>query len=361
MTHFESLEVALGERSYPIHIGTGLLDQIGMLRPLLSKQVAVVTNDVVAPIYLERLLARLQAEGVQAVSIVLPDGEAHKDWASLQMIYDALLTHRCERNTTLLALGGGVVGDITGFASATYQRGTPFIQIPTTLLSQVDSSVGGKTAINHPLGKNMIGAFHQPRAVLIDTDTLNTLQPREYRAGLAEVIKHGVIRDAAYFDAIEQHLAAILARQSEALAWVVKRSCEIKAEVVAQDERESGLREILNFGHTFGHAIEAGFGYGVWLHGEAVATGMVMASDLSRRMGLLDGVQAERISKLLAASGLPVRAEGLGAARFMDLMRIDKKSREGRMRFILSHGIGRAEQGVEADPAALSQTLQALA
>jgi 3-dehydroquinate synthase len=315
----------------------------------------------VAPIYLERLLARLQAEGVQAVSIVLPDGEAHKDWASLQMIYDALLTHRCERNTTLLALGGGVVGDITGFASATYQRGTPFIQIPTTLLSQVDSSVGGKTAINHPLGKNMIGAFHQPRAVLIDTDTLNTLQPREYRAGLAEVIKHGVIRDAAYFDAIEQHLPAILARQSEALAWVVKRSCEIKAEVVAQDERESGLREILNFGHTFGHAIEAGFGYGVWLHGEAVATGMVMASDLSRRMGLLDGVQAERISKLLAASGLPVRAEGLGAARFMDLMRIDKKSREGRMRFILSHGIGRAEQGVEADPAALAQTLQALA
>jgi 3-dehydroquinate synthase len=277
------------------------------------------------------------------------------------MIYDALLTHRCERNTTLLALGGGVVGDITGFASATYQRGTPFIQIPTTLLSQVDSSVGGKTAINHPLGKNMIGAFHQPRAVLIDTDTLNTLQPREYRAGLAEVIKHGVIRDAAYFDAIEQHLPAILARQSEALAWVVKRSCEIKAEVVAQDERESGLREILNFGHTFGHAIEAGFGYGVWLHGEAVATGMVMASDLSRRMGLLDGVQAERISKLLAASGLPVRAEGLGAARFMDLMRIDKKSREGRMRFILSHGIGRAEQGVEADPAALAQTLQALA
>ena len=361
MTHFESLEVALGERSYPIHIGTGLLDQVGMLRPLLSKQVAVVTNDVVAPIYLERLLARLQAEGVQAVSIVLPDGEAHKDWASLQMIYDALLTHLCERNTTLLALGGGVVGDITGFASATYQRGTPFIQIPTTLLSQVDSSVGGKTAINHPLGKNMIGAFHQPRAVLIDTDTLNTLQPREYRAGLAEVIKHGVIRDAAYFDAIEQHLPAILARQSEALAWVVKRSCEIKAEVVAQDERESGLREILNFGHTFGHAIEAGFGYGVWLHGEAVATGMVMASDLSRRMGLLDGVQAERISKLLAASGLPVRAEGLGAARFMELMHIDKKSREGRMRFILSHGIGRAEQGVEADPAALAQTLQALA
>jgi 3-dehydroquinate synthase len=207
----------------------------------------------------------------------------------------------------------------------------------------------------------MIGAFHQPRAVLIDTDTLNTLQPREYRAGLAEVIKHGVIRDSAYFDAIEQHLPAILARQSEALAWVVKRSCEIKAEVVAQDERESGLREILNFGHTFGHAIEAGFGYGMWLHGEAVATGMVMASDLSRRMGLLDGVQAERISKLLAASGLPVRAEGLGAARFMDLMRIDKKSREGRMRFILSHGIGRAEQGVEADPAALAQTLQALA
>ena len=291
----------------------------------------------------------------------MPDGEAHKDWASLQMIYDALLTHRCERNTTLLALGGGVVGDITGFASATYQRGTPFIQIPTTLLSQVDSSVGGKTAINHPLGKNMIGAFHQPRAVLIDTDTLNTLQPREYRAGLAEVIKHGVIRDAAYFDAIEQHLPAILARQSEALAWVVKRSCEIKAEVVAQDERESGLREILNFGHTFGHAIEAGFGYGVWLHGEAVATGMVMASDLSRRMGLLDGAQAERISKLLAASGLPVRADGLGAARFMDLMRIDKKSREGRLRFILSHGIGRAEQGVEADPAALAETLQALA
>ena len=184
MTHFETLQVALGDRSYPIHIGTGLLDQIGMLRPLLSKQVAIVTNDVVAPIYLERLLARLQAEGVQAVSIVLPDGEAHKDWAALQMIYDALLTHRCERNTTLLALGGGVVGDITGFASATYQRGTPFIQIPTTLLSQVDSSVGGKTAINHPLGKNMIGAFHQPRAVLIDTDTLNTLQPREYRAGL---------------------------------------------------------------------------------------------------------------------------------------------------------------------------------
>ena len=351
MTHFESLEVALGERSYPIHIGTGLLDQIGMLRPLLSKQVAVVTNDVVAPIYLERLLARLQAEGVQAVSIVLPDGEAHKDWPSLQMIYDALLTHRCERNTTLLALGGGVVGDITGFASATYQRGTPFIQIPTTLLSQVDSSVGGKTAINHPLGKNMIGAFHQPRAVLIDTDTLNTLQPREYRAGLAEVIKHGVIRDAAYFDAIEQHLPAILARQSEALAWVVKRSCEIKAEVVAQDERESGLREILNFGHTFGHAIEAGLGYGQWLHGEAVGCGMVLAAELSHRLGLMPADFVVRLRDLIERAGLPVCAPDLGLAKYMELMRVDKKAEDGEIRFVVIESLGRA--GMRPAPDAL--------
>lgn len=337
-----TLKVALGERSYPIHIGCGLLDDASLIVPhLRTPRAAIVTNDVVAPLYLARVRTTLEKAGVVVTEVVLPDGEAYKDWATLNRVFDVLLEERCERSTTLIALGGGVIGDMGGFAAATYQRGIPFIQIPTTLLAQVDSSVGGKTAVNHPLGKNMIGAFYQPRLVLADLDTLDTLPDEELRAGLAEVIKYGLIRDPELFAWLEKNLDAVLARDREALAHAVERSCANKAEIVAADETEQGVRALLNLGHTFGHAIEAGMGYGAWLHGEAVAAGTAMAVALSCRLGLLDEKEGARAVRLFERVGLPVRGADLPVARYLDLMASDKKVEQGRWRLILLEGIGR--------------------
>ncbi len=354
-----TLNVDLGERSYPIAIGPDLLDDAELLvRYVNGRQVAIVTNTTVAPLYLEKVAAPLRAAGRDVLEIVLPDGEQYKNWESLMLIFDALLAHKCDRKTTLVALGGGVIGDLTGFAAASYMRGVPFVQIPTTLLAQVDSSVGGKTGLNHPLGKNMIGAFYQPRAVLADTNTLATLPARELAAGLAEVIKHGAILDAGFFDWLEQNMAALVARDPIALAHAIARSCEIKAEVVRRDEREGGLRAVLNFGHTFGHAIENGLGYGKWLHGEAVGCGMVMAADLSQRLGQIDAVQCARVKALVAAAGLPVAAPDLGTARWRELMEVDKKNEGGAIRFILLKPLGSPSIGPAPD-AALQATLDA--
>jgi len=337
------LKVELDDRSYPIDIGPSLLGDKSLIgRAIPGKRVAVVTNDVVAPLYLERMTKTLQATGKEVVPIILPDGESEKNWASLMKIFDVLLEQKCDRQTTLVALGGGVIGDMTGYAAASYMRGIPFVQVPTTLLAQVDSSVGGKTGINHPLGKNMIGAFYQPQAVIADTATLNTLPPRELSAGLAEVIKYGAIVDAGFFGWIEKNIVSLRERDPVALAHAIRRSCEIKADVVRQDERESGLRAILNFGHTFGHAIEAGLGYGEWLHGEAVGCGMVMAADLSWRMGYMEEGDKERIRKLVDAAGLPTVAPGLGAQRWVDLMRVDKKNSGGEIKFVLLKPLGKA-------------------
>jgi 3-dehydroquinate synthase len=336
-----SLNVDLGERSYPITIGPNLLDDPALLaRHAGGSKVAIVTNTTVAPLYLDKVAAPLKAAGREVVEIVLPDGEEYKTWESLMQVFDALLANKCDRKTTLLALGGGVIGDMTGFAAATYMRGVPFVQIPTTLLAQVDSSVGGKTGINHPLGKNMIGAFYQPRAVLADTSTLSTLPDRELSAGLAEVIKHGAILDLAFFDWIEQNIDKLVARDPAALAHAIARSCEIKADVVRKDEREGGLRAVLNFGHTFGHAIEAGLGFGNWLHGEAVGCGMVMAADLSHRLGLVDAATVERVRALVKAAGLPTVAPDLGSERWIELMEVDKKNEGGAIKFILLKPLG---------------------
>ncbi len=339
---FAQLSVDLGERSYPIVIGSYLLENEEFARLVPGKRVAIVTNTVVAPLYLERLTAMLQAAGKECVPIVLPDGEEEKNVDNLMAIFTALLEHKCDRKITLVALGGGVIGDMTGFAAATYMRGVPFVQVPTTLLAQVDSSVGGKTAINHPLGKNMIGAFYQPQAVLADTATLATLPDRELSAGLAEVIKHGAIIDAEFFRWQEQNMARLVGRDDKALAHAIRRSCEIKADVVRQDEREGGLRAILNFGHTFGHAIEAGLGYGEWLHGEAVGCGMVMAADLSVRLGYLAPEDGARIVALVQAAGLPTVAPDLGEQRWLDLMEVDKKNEGGQIKFILLRPLGTA-------------------
>lgn len=336
-----TLQLDLGDRSYPITIGQSLLSDTERLGSYVAgKRAAIVTNSTVAPLYLEQLSRTLAAAGKQVTQIVLPDGEEEKNWASLMRIFDTLLSEQCDRKTTLVALGGGVIGDLTGFAAASYMRGVPFIQIPTTLLAQVDSSVGGKTGINHPLGKNMIGAFYQPRAVLADTSTLNTLPARELAAGLAEVIKHGAIIDAAFFDWIEANIGKLMVRDPAALSYAIRRSCEIKAEVVRQDEREGGLRAILNFGHTFGHAIESGLGYGQWLHGEAVGCGMVMAAELSRRLGFIDEAAKNRITALVRAAGLPVVAPDLGTDRWLQLMQVDKKNEGGEIRFILLKPLG---------------------
>jgi 3-dehydroquinate synthase len=358
----QTLRVALGERAYPIYIGPGLLNAAELFTPHLEqKRVAIVSNDVVAPLYLARLRETLRSAGIETLEIILPDGEAHKDWSSLNQIFDALLAARAERKTTLLALGGGVVGDVAGFAAATYQRGVPYLQVPTTLLAQVDSSVGGKTAINHPRGKNMVGAFYQPRAVVSDIDTLKSLPQRELKAGLAEVIKHAVIRDARFFDWLERNVEALLAADVAALGHAVLRCCEIKAAIVARDEREEGERALLNFGHTFGHAIETGFGYGNWLHGEAVAAGMALAAELSARLGLLDRAEARRLTALLARAGLPVAVKGLDPLRFRELMSVDKKARDGRLRFIVLQGIGSAAVRAEVPEASVRQTLEAAA
>lgn len=339
----ETLTVALGPRSYPIHIGAGILRRAELFTAVLPQgRAAIITNSTVAPLYLAPLRGSLESSGVSTLSIVLPDGEAYKDWRTLNVIFDALLENHCERKTALIALGGGVIGDLAGFAAAVYQRGVPYIQVPTTLLAQVDSAVGGKTAINHPLGKNMIGAFYQPLAVIADTDTLSTLPDRELAAGIAEVIKYGLIRDPEFFDWLEANVDALLKREPRALAYAIRRSCHNKAEVVAADERETGERALLNFGHTFGHAIEAGLGFGTWLHGEAVAAGMVLAASLSQRLGLLPGADVERIASLLARAGLPTAAPELGTNRYLELMGHDKKVEGGKIRLILLRRIGEA-------------------
>ena len=356
-----TLEVALGERTYPIHIGQGLLARGALVAAHLpQKRAVVVTNATVAPLYLGTVVDALAAQGVVTVPVVLPDGEEHKGWETLNALFDELLARRCERKTALIALGGGVIGDLTGFAAATYLRGVPYIQLPTTLLAQVDSSVGGKTAINHPRGKNMIGAFYQPQVVIADTDTLDTLPEREVAAGLAEVIKYGLIRDLPFFEWLEQNIDALVARDPQALAYAVERSCANKAAVVAADEREeTGERALLNLGHTFGHAIETGLGYGTWLHGEAVAAGTVIAARVSQQMGLIGADEVERIAALLRRARLPVSAPDLGESRYHELMGIDKKVEGGRIRFILLRGIGAAFMTAEVAPEALTAALAA--
>ena len=338
-----SVSIALGERSYNILIGRGLLRQASSWADLPgSTDALIVSNATVAPLYAQALAEQLALRHQRVLTVQLPDGELHKDWATLNLVFDALLGGGCDRKTMLYALGGGVVGDMAGFAAACYMRGVPFVQVPTTLLAQVDSSVGGKTAINHPLGKNMVGAFYQPVRVVCDLDLLDSLPPRELSAGLAEVIKYGPIADLEFLTWIEDHIDALLALDKSALAYAVQRCCEIKAAVVAQDEREAGLREILNFGHTFGHAIEAGLGYGQWLHGEAVGCGMVLATDLSVRLGLLDAAWLPRLKRLIARAGLPTQAPAMPLARWMALMRLDKKSSAGDIRFVLINGQGQA-------------------
>ncbi|MBU3724498.1 MAG: 3-dehydroquinate synthase [Burkholderiaceae bacterium] len=340
----KTFEVALGERSYPIWIGAGVSKHESCWRQALTPgRVALVTNDRVGPLYADAIRHTLEVLGHQVVLITLPDGEQFKDWQHLNIIFDGLMQHRMERGETLLALGGGVIGDMAGFAAACYQRGMRFVQIPTTLLAQVDSSVGGKTAINHPLGKNMIGAFFQPAAVLIDTNMLTTLPDRELSAGIAEVIKYGCILDAEFFAWLEDHMDALLQRDVSALMHAIGRSCELKAQVVASDERESGLRAILNFGHTFGHAIEAGLGYGQWLHGEAVGCGMVLAADLSCRLGGISLAQQERITRLIARAKLPTVPPNWPASVYLDWMSHDKKAKSGQVRYVVLRSMGHAE------------------
>jgi 3-dehydroquinate synthase len=356
----QTLTVGLSDRSYPIHIGTGLLSNAALLAPCIPrKRVAIVTNTTIAPLYLNQLQTTLREIGVQSVEIILPDGEVYKTSETLNLIYDGLLTHRCERTTPLIALGGGVIGDMTGFAAASFLRGVPFIQIPTTLLSQVDSSVGGKTGINHPLGKNMIGAFYQPKLVLADISTLNTLSDKELSAGLAEVIKYGLIRDLPFLEWLEQNIEKLLARDTEALQYAVMRSCQNKAEVVAADERESGERALLNLGHTFGHAIESGMGYGNWLHGEGVAAGTIMAADLSQRMGWISEADVTRIRALFLRANLPVVSPDLGVDSYLDYMGLDKKVEAGKLRFVLLRKVGLAELVSNVPADLLLQTLEA--
>jgi len=353
----QSVTVDLGSRSYPIYIGKGLLNDTALVEPFLRNgRILIVTNEAIAPLYLERVR---QLVG-QSEVIVLPDGEQYKSLQTVSLIYDKLLTEKYDRNTTLVALGGGVVGDITGFAAATFLRGVNFIQVPTTLLAQVDSSVGGKTGVNHPLGKNMIGAFHQPQCVIADTDVLQTLPERELKAGLAEVIKYALINKADFLDWLEQHRESVLLRDRDLLAEAIKVSCEQKAEIVGKDELEGGIRAWLNLGHTFGHAIETATGYGTWLHGEAVATGMVMAADLSMRLGWISSGDASRIKNILQNYGMPVAPPAdIEEQQYLDIMLSDKKARAGKIHFILLRGIGRAEITSAVAPELLSQTLNA--
>ncbi len=352
-----TLTVELGPRSYPIHIGSGLLRQSELLRPHLhGAQALIVTNETVAPLYLERIQTGLS--GLRHDTLVLPDGERYKTLETVNLIFDKLLLGRFDRSCTLLALGGGVVGDITGFAAACYLRGVNFVQLPTTLLAQVDSSVGGKTGVNHPLGKNMIGAFHQPLCVLADTDTLASLPKREFTAGIAEVIKYGLIGDAPLFQWLEARAHALLARDPEALAYAIERSCADKAAIVSQDEREGGVRALLNLGHTFGHAIEVGVGYGSWLHGEAVAAGLVLAADLSGRLGWIDAQAQSRLRALLDACGLPTRPpRQLSVERMRELMGVDKKVTAGKLRLVLLRAIGEAVVSADFPESVLTATL----
>jgi len=359
MNHNQAtLSVDLGDRSYPIYIAQNLLGQADIYRRHIpSRQVLIVSNETVAPLYLERVQQALT--GFQVETVVLPDGEKYKNLQILNNIFDSLLGHRFDRGCTLLALGGGVVGDMTGFAAACYQRGVKFVQVPTTLLSQVDSSVGGKTGVNHPLGKNMIGAFHQPQCVIIDTDTLNTLPDQELSAGLGEVIKYGLINDPGFFDWLEQNMDALLSRESEALIYAIERSCADKAAIVAADEKEAGQRALLNLGHTFGHAIETGMGYGVWLHGEGVGAGMCMAANLSQRLGWLEAQEVERIEALVTRAGLPTRPPDISTEEFLQLMAVDKKVLDGQLRLVLLKGIGKAIVAQDFPPELLRETLEA--
>jgi len=354
----KELLVELGDRSYPIYIGSGLLSQSELfIKHIKSKQVVVVTNETIAPLYLNAVLNNLQGYTVETV--ILPDGEQFKTLDFVTQIFDKLLACKFSRNATLVALGGGVIGDMGGFAAACYQRGIPFLQIPTTLLAQVDSSVGGKTGVNHPLGKNMIGAFYQPRCVIADADVLDTLDARQLSAGLAEVIKYGLIRDAEFFEWLENHIEALLARDKQALAYAIERSCINKAEIVAEDETESGIRATLNLGHTFGHAIETGAGYGQYLHGEAVAIGTCQAADLSKRKGWLNEGDVARIIALFKKARLPVLPpEQIDADRYLDLMAVDKKNIDGQIRLILLEKIGRATLPVDVDQHLLEMTLK---
>ena len=355
----QTLHVDLGDRSYPIYIGSGLLGSPELVAPhVRGSQVMIVSNETVAPIYLEKtqqMFADFRTE-----SVILPDGEQYKTLAVWETIFDALLTKRFDRSCTLVALGGGVVGDMTGFAAACYQRGVDFIQIPTTLLSQVDSSVGGKTGVNHPLGKNMIGAFHQPQCVVADTATLDTLDDRQLSAGIAEVIKYGLINDLPFFEWLEANMDALLRREPAALAYAIERSCQDKACIVAADEKESAQRALLNLGHTFGHAIETGMGYGEWLHGEAVATGMVLAAELSAHQGWIDEAVVERIRRLLVKANLPVQApKSLSSEQFLELMAVDKKVLDGKLRLVLMKGLGESVITSEASTAAIKTVLDA--
>lgn len=354
----QTLDVSLAERSYTIHIGAGLLNQTEiLLNQIKGKQVAIISNTTVAPLYMQQVAQPLRDKGVRVIEVMLPDGEAYKNSDTLNLIYDALLEARCERNTTLIALGGGVIGDLTGYAAATYLRGVPFIQIPTTLLSQVDSSVGGKTGINHPRGKNMIGAFYQPQLVLIDIDTLKTLPQRELSAGIAEVIKYGLIRDADFFVWLENNMHKLMLLDEAVVTEAVYRSCKNKADVVAADEREAGERALLNLGHTFGHAIENAMGYGVWLHGEAVAAGTVMAAELSQRLNWLQANDVERIKAIFAAAELDQKPPALGVETYLDLMGLDKKVQDGKIRLVLQQGIGKAIITSDYDAEQLNLTL----
>jgi|TARA_Y100000310_G_scaffold32538_1_gene30824 3-dehydroquinate synthase len=355
----EIIQLDLGAHSYPIYIGQGLIADGGLLRShIQSRQVFIVSNETVGPLYRQRVVDSL--DGFQVDCLDLPDGEEFKDLENLNLIFTTLLQKKHNRSTTLIAIGGGVTGDTAGFAAACYQRGIDLIQIPTSLLSQVDASVGGKTAVNHPLGKNMIGAFYQPKCVLIDIETLNTLPKREFVSGLAEVIKHGLIRDPQFFQWLEANLEAVLSLQEDSLSYIVKRNCEIKAEVVSADEKERGMRALLNLGHTFGHAVETAMGYGNWLHGEAVGVGMVMAADLSARMGRLAGQECSRIKTLVGRAGLPVSPPAeIEPNRYIDLMQVDKKAIDGTVRFVLLDEIGAASLVDDVDRELLLQTLSA--
>ncbi|MCP1659217.1 3-dehydroquinate synthase [Neisseria perflava] len=354
-----TLTVQTPSHPYPIFIGQNLLDEADtLLKPYLGKKAAIVTNETVAPLYLEKIQTALDKAGVEHFSIILPDGEEYKNWQTLNLIFDGLMQHRAERKTTLIALGGGVIGDMVGFAAATYQRGAPFIQVPTTLLSQVDSSVGGKTAINHPLGKNMIGAFYQPQAVLADLTTLQTLPPRELSAGMAEVIKYGTLGDIEFFEWLEQNMADLMAQDQYKLAQAVYHCCKMKADIVSQDETEQGIRAWLNLGHTFGHAIEAEMGYGVWLHGEAVAAGCVLAGRLSEELGKTTAADTARIAALLEAANLPSAPPKFAFDKWIAHMSHDKKVSSGVMRFIGLDCLGRANITEITDMDILRRTLQ---
>lgn len=356
----ESLSVALGGRAYPIHIGWGLLSREELYAPHVGGGgVAIVTNDVVAPLYLQKV--KLALGVVQVAEVIVRDGEESKSWGGVEQVVDGLIAARLGRDGLVIALGGGVIGDLAGFAAAVYQRGVPLVQVPTTLLAQVDSSVGGKTAINHAAAKNMIGAFHQPRAVISDVATLDTLPCRELRSGIAEVIKHGLALDAEFFGWLESNVEKLLSRDRRALTHAVRRSCELKAQIVAEDERESGSRALLNFGHTFGHAIEAGAGYGAWLHGEAIAAGMVMAAELSALMAGLKKTEVGRVRDLLKRAGLPVAGPALAPEALIELMALDKKAAKGRNRFIVLEALGRARLCADVDAALVRRAIVAAA